>query len=62
MGQCVDTSTGGVDTRSASQHFLGQTGGVCRHGMGSTRVQVVSTRVQTKRSTQKMTRTSSRRI
>ncbi|MQL74074.1 hypothetical protein Taro_006447 [Colocasia esculenta] len=34
MGQCVDTSTSGVDTRSASQHFLGQTGGVCRHGMG----------------------------
>ncbi|MQM02197.1 hypothetical protein Taro_034962, partial [Colocasia esculenta] len=26
MGQCVDTSTGGVDTRSASQNFLGQTG------------------------------------
>ncbi|MQL81510.1 hypothetical protein Taro_013972 [Colocasia esculenta] len=46
MGQCVDTSIGGVDTRSASQHFLGQTGGVCRHshwGSVSTRDGTVST-------------------
>ncbi|MQM21214.1 hypothetical protein Taro_054249 [Colocasia esculenta] len=31
MGQCVDTRSGSVDTRSVPRNFLGQTGTVCRH-------------------------------